>query len=216
MPTPLRVLSSLFGRSGARPREPWFRVLRVWNEVGDICEAECFADGHRKSIVEHTVHFLLLPGVHSGRSGRHTPPNAASESSLDIVPSHLYSLPHFQRSSQPSLVVPGTRMCWPSPFHLQLRVISRLEFNGERVTYHRDFWDVKDLVALVPGAKLAQYVGTRFAARALATVGHLGAWFWGEKSPDPDPGDAIPRSPNADNTLGLLGIDVESARPDVH
>ena len=104
----------------------------------------CFADGHRRSIVEHTIHVLVLPGLHAGVAGRQQGPTAAgacaSDSSLDVVSAHLYSLPHFQHTSQPALALPGTRVAWPSPLHMQLRVLSRLEFNGERVTHHRDFW----------------------------------------------------------------------------
>jgi len=132
-----------------------------------------------------------------------------SDSSLDVVTS-LYSLPHLQRSSQPALAFPGTRMTVPSPLHLKLRILTRLEFNDQsQVTHHRDFWDVKDLVALLPGAQIAQYVGTRLAARALAAVGNLGVWFFGHKRPDVEPDD-IEWASTADNSLGLLGIDVDS------
>ena len=159
MPRPLMLLSRVFGRKTA-PRDPWFPVLRIWSEVGDICDAESFGasracacvlslntvsvDGHRRSIVEHTIHVLVLPGLHAGGAGRQQGPTAAgacaSDSSLDVVSAHLYSLPHFQHTSQPALALPGTRVAWPSPLHMQLRVLSRLEFNGERVTHHRDFW----------------------------------------------------------------------------
>jgi len=210
MPKPLAMLSTLFRRSDA-PRDPWFRMLRVWSEVGDICETESF-DGHRKSMIEHTLNILLLPGVHSGRSGRQT--YSASDSSLDVVSSALYSLPHLQSSSQPSLAVPGTRMTWPSPLHLKLRIISRLEFNGERVTHHRDFWDVKDLVTLLPGAGIALYLSSRVTARALAAVGNIGAWLLGNKGFDAEPDDVQWTHP-ADNSLGLLGIDVESGHPGI-
>lgn len=76
--------------------------------------------------------------------------------------------------------------------------------------------DVKDLVALVPGAKLAQYVGTRLAARALATVGNVGVWLWGNKGANPRSGlEFCERGSVADNSLGLLGIDANSAAPTV-
>ena len=42
MPRPFSMLLSVFGRKTGGSQEPWFRVLRVWSEVGDICEAESF------------------------------------------------------------------------------------------------------------------------------------------------------------------------------
>lgn len=215
MPTPLSLAaSSLRGASGLRR---WFRVLRVWSEISDICETESF-DGHRKSVVEHSLHFLFLPGLHGGRTGRLTYPTAtaASESSLDMVSSNmLYSIPHFQRTSDPSLALPGTKLSWPSPLHFELRILSRIEFNGERVLHHRDIWDIKDLMALVPGAKLVQYIGTRLTARALTTIGNLGAWLWGGHVAHPhsaSTGGEAATTYSADNCLGLLDIDKDCPR----
>ncbi|KIJ56501.1 hypothetical protein M422DRAFT_22663 [Sphaerobolus stellatus SS14] len=201
MPRPL----SLIVRSS--PGEnPWFRILRIWSEVSDICETESF-DGHRKSIVEHTVHFLFLPGLHSGRIGRPLP---SSDSSSDIISSHnnhLFSIPHFQRTSDASLALPGTQLSWPSPLHFELRMLSRLEFTRERVLHHRDIWDVKDLVALVPGAKLVQYIGARVSARALAAMSNIGAWFWGWHIGSLSNTASGTVAHSADNCLGLLDID---------
>jgi hypothetical protein len=47
--------------------------------------------------------------------------------------------------------------------------MTRLSFNEQgRVTHHRDFWDVKDVIGLVPGLTLAQWMGTRLAAKGLS------------------------------------------------
>lgn len=53
MPKPLAMLASLFGKA-AGPRDPWFRVLRVWSEVGDICEAESF--GACRASATHAIY----------------------------------------------------------------------------------------------------------------------------------------------------------------
>ena len=36
------------------------------------------------------------------------------------------------------------------------------------MTYHRDIWDVKDFIGLLPGMTLAQWLGTRIAAVGLS------------------------------------------------
>jgi hypothetical protein len=47
--------------------------------------------------------------------------------------------------------------------------MTRLSFNEQgRVTHHRDFWDVKDVLGLVPGLTLAQWMGTRLAAKGFS------------------------------------------------
>ncbi|KAG8812676.1 hypothetical protein FRC17_001907, partial [Serendipita sp. 399] len=68
-----------------------------------------------------------------------------------------------------------------------------LTFNEQgRVSAHRDFWDVKDLVGgLVPGARAAQWVLTRLAARGFATASWLlvGDWtVWGGRKTRADGG----------------------------
>ena len=41
VPRPLAVLCALFGiKRESIWTDPWFRALRVWNEMGDICESE--------------------------------------------------------------------------------------------------------------------------------------------------------------------------------
>lgn len=79
-------------------------------------------------------------------------------------------------------MVPGIGVALPSPFHLQLRVFTRLSFNEQgRIIHHRDVWDMKDLVGLVPGGMLSQWVASRLAAQVLSAVSRLGAWVSDEK-----------------------------------
>jgi len=117
------------------------------------------SDGHRKTIIEHTLNVLLLPGIH--RDGHRT--SDTTDSLISTAGSQTCHL------SSPSLPVPGTSLSIPSPFHFKLHVITRLSFNEQgRVTHHRDFWDVKDVIGLVPGLTLAQWVGTRLAAKGFS------------------------------------------------
>ncbi|KAJ7639498.1 hypothetical protein FB45DRAFT_905795 [Roridomyces roridus] len=138
---------------------PMFQALRVWTEIGDICENETF-DGHRKTIVEHTLNILVLPGIH--RDSHYRP----TESSDSLVPRSPSS--HLPHPNAPGLPILGTSLTLPSPFHFKLHIITRLSFNEQgRITHHRDFWDVKDVMGLVPGVSLAQWIGTRLAAKSV-------------------------------------------------
>lgn len=120
------------------------------------------SDGHRKTIIEHTLNVLLLPGIHC--DGHRT--GDTSDSLISTTGSPVSQTRHL---SSPSLSVPGTSLSLPSPFHLSLHVITRLSFNEQgRVTHHRDFWDVKDVIGLVPGLTLAQWIGTRLAAKGVS------------------------------------------------
>jgi hypothetical protein len=108
----------------------------------------------------------------------------------------LHSLAH------PVLSLGGLAV--PSPFHLQLRIISKLTFNEQgRISAHRDFWDARDLIGLVPGATAAQWVLTRLAAKGLATA----SWFLSTRS-SRDELEETPRAMSDDNlnALGLLGV----------
>jgi len=79
---------------------------------------------------------------------------------------------------QPKLSIGGINL--PSPMHFQLRVLTRLSMNEQgRITHHRDFWDVKDLLGLVPGVSLAQWVMTRITGYSLSVLGRLGMWVFG-------------------------------------
>ncbi|KAJ7682094.1 hypothetical protein DFH06DRAFT_1160207 [Mycena polygramma] len=169
VPRPIAIVCTLFRlqppRAGFLARnfdDPLFQALRVWTEIGDICENESF-DGHKKTIVEHTLNILVLPGIH--REGSHR----VQPSSDSLITNASHGLSH------PGLPIPGTSLTVPSPFHFQLHIITRLSFNEQgRITHHRDFWDVKDVMGLVPGASLAQWIGTRLAAKGLTYL----ASFW--------------------------------------
>ncbi|KAJ7688680.1 hypothetical protein B0H17DRAFT_872825, partial [Mycena rosella] len=166
VPRPIAMFCTLFRlqppRAGFLARnfdDPLFQALRVWTEIGDLCENESF-DGHRKTIVEHTLNILILPGIH--RDGHYR-----AQPSSDSLVTHSTPLaashPH-----APGLGIPGTSLTVPSPFHFKLPIITRLSFNEQgRITHHRDFWDVKDVMGLVPGISLAQWIGTRLAAKSV-------------------------------------------------
>ncbi|TFK43881.1 hypothetical protein BDQ12DRAFT_596847 [Crucibulum laeve] len=172
VPRPLAVFCTLFriqppivGFFGQNSDDPLFQALRVWTDVGDICESESF-DGHRKAIVEHTLNVLLLPGIHCDGNAAHRFTNS-SDSLVNIAGFSSQSNPHHFIS--PSLPIPGTSFSVPSPLHFQLRVVTRLSFNEQGlVTHHRDIWDVKDVMGLVPGVSLAQWIGTRLTAAGLS------------------------------------------------
>ncbi|TDL29392.1 hypothetical protein BD410DRAFT_833705 [Rickenella mellea] len=176
VPRPLAMFKTLFRPTAAsEAKDPWFEALRVWSDIEDICESESF-DGHHMCIIEHAVNVLMLPGLHSEQRGADNP----SSDSLD-VPSSASSMFAGQFTygppPQPSLALPGLKgLSLPSPLHFKLRVLTRLSFNEQgRITHHRDFWDVRDVLGLLPGAQAAQWIGTRVAARGLS----LAAWFFG-------------------------------------
>lgn len=60
---------------------------------------------------------------------------------------------------------------------VSLPVHTRLSFNDSgRITHHQDIWDVKDVVNLVPGFGVAQWIGSRLMARSLSTA--FGMYEW--------------------------------------
>ena len=122
-------------------------------------------------IVEHTLNILLLPGIH--REG--TISHRVTVSSDSLVSSHGSNLIHSHKPFiTPSLPLPGTSIALPSPLHRKLRIITRLSFNEQGlVTHHRDIWDVKDVMGLVPGVSLAQWIGTRLTATSLSYFSRL-------------------------------------------
>ncbi|EMD40511.1 hypothetical protein CERSUDRAFT_111108 [Gelatoporia subvermispora B] len=171
VPRPMAVLYYLLGLTARESGETsWFRAVNIRNEITDICESDSF-DGHRKIMVEHTLHILLLPGLCSASAA----PGSAGHSSLSR-----------QGTSESQLALPGTpasrdgpwlsgvqpepafQLSPPSPLRLRLPVITRLTFNdGGKITHHRDFWDVKDLLSLIPGMGLAQWISTRVMAQSI-------------------------------------------------
>jgi hypothetical protein len=140
--------------------------------------------------VEHTLNILLLPGLHAERYLGHmnaAHPYALTSEAQRNTPSRSLHVSFSsgsgpQQPPLPTLMVPGIGVALPSPFHLQLRVFTRLSFNEQgRIIHHRDVWDMKDLVGLVPGGMLSQWVASRLAAQVLSAVSRLGAWVSDEK-----------------------------------
>jgi len=189
-PKPTSLLRNLLGLAHIpTDRESWFQISRMWTEVDDVCENESF-DGHRRCIVEHTLNILLLPGLHTERSLGHMnaahPYTLTSEAQRNSASRSLHvsfsSVGGPQQPSLPTLTVPGIGVTLPSPLHLQLHVFTRLSFNEQgRIIHHRDVWDLKDLVSLVPGGMLSQWVTSRLAARVLSAISRLGAWVSDEQ-----------------------------------
>ncbi|TCD67516.1 hypothetical protein EIP91_012321 [Steccherinum ochraceum] len=172
VPKPVALLFALFGMERtARWREPWFRALRVWSEIGDVCESDSF-DGHRKTIVEHTLNILLLPGLHPATF---LPSDALSRSSTSTDlsnPSHT-----LVRSPEQGL---GLHITLPSPLHLRLPIMTRLSFNDAgKITHHRDIWDAKDLLGLVPGMTLTQWISGRLVAQGIRGLVSMGNFVFG-------------------------------------
>ncbi|PVG03497.1 hypothetical protein CPB86DRAFT_869424 [Serendipita vermifera] len=236
---PRALLAWLFGWGPRRNEPPWFEAIKCWSEIGDIIAESEGWDGTKRTVVEHTLHILLLPNLHVPSSSTTKPALSRSSSNHDLVmqPHHgsTSSLHHqyahhyhnLHHHTHPLLSVRGFKL--PSPFHLQLRIITKLTFNEQgRITAHRDFWDIRDLTGMIPGARAAQWVLTRLAARGLATA----SWFLG-RSAAPSSTDSTDSNPNVDaaetehtpwrsgassagggraghddvlNTLGLLGV----------
>ncbi|KAG2151251.1 uncharacterized protein EDB93DRAFT_1140295 [Suillus bovinus] len=165
IPKPSKILRALVPRVPVKESvssDPWFRVLRIWSEIEEFNESETF-DGHKRSIVEHTLNILFFPDLHMGFNMPKSLSLRTSESTSANETVHELSL---VVPSTPSLPVPGTPFAVPSPLHLQLRVITRLSFNEQgQITYHRDVWDMRDVIGLVPGMRIAQWI-----------LGRAGAW----------------------------------------
>jgi len=161
IPKPLAMLYTLFrfappDEKDSFGSEPLCQAVRVWTDIGNLCDSDSF-DGHRKTIIEHTLNILFLPGIHS---------NDATAPTLSLT-THLHPAP-------PSLKVPLTSLVVPTPLHFQLHVITRLSFNEQgRITHHRDFWDVKDLMGMVPGLGLFHWISCRVAAQGLSLATRL-------------------------------------------
>lgn len=185
VPRPLSILHALLR---VRPpnkfdADPWFKAIRIWPEVDDISETESFGtfllffistviltshfalDGHKKSFVEYTLNVLFFPDLHTTYRMPKTlmlrrPPPSPTESQLSL------SVP-----ASPSLSIPGTPISVPSPLHFQLPVMTRLTFNEQgQITYHRDIWDFRDVVRLIPGARVALWIMARAGAWGLSWI----------------------------------------------
>lgn len=119
------------------------------------------------------------------------------------------------RPTHPILPFRGFNL--PTPFHLQLRIITKLTFNEQgRVSAHRDFWDVRDLTRLIPGGRAAQWVLSRLAGHVLAGASMLlrrrepavnVSGYEDIQTPRPVTVDTL-------NALGLAGVAQKSQAPD--
>ncbi|KAF8605296.1 hypothetical protein BDV93DRAFT_521631 [Ceratobasidium sp. AG-I] len=69
VPRPSALIAQVLGYNTSA-NQMW-DAWKVWSEIGTVCETESF-DGHRKSIVEHTIHFRLLGGSVHRRVRVHT------------------------------------------------------------------------------------------------------------------------------------------------
>lgn len=130
------------------------------------------------SVIEHTLNILIFPGLHSDFRGSETSHGdlVDATSSVSIATSIAVN-PHIP---QPCLNVPGLKkLGLPSPLHLKLHVLTRLSFNEQgRITRHRDFWDVRDVIGLVPGMTIAQWIGTRLTAHGLSLASRAASWVF--------------------------------------
>jgi hypothetical protein len=134
--------------------------------------------------VEHTLHVLFLPGIHSNhashtsRAGAFTP--AASDSSLDLTARITTAPIQSATQAQPGIPILGSHLSIPSPLHFTFHITTRLDFNDAgRISYHRDLWDVRDVLSLFPGGALAQWLASRVTAQSLSFAYHLGQWMLG-------------------------------------
>ncbi|KAK7049764.1 hypothetical protein VNI00_005795 [Paramarasmius palmivorus] len=209
IPRPIAVIYTLFGLElPTYINKPLLHALKAWSDIGDISETEGFGestdsnmvftdslialgllDGHRKTIVEHTLNVLVLPRWHT--DSMRSKYFAQSADSLLSAPSH---------PTHPALPIPGTSLTVPSPLHFQLHIITRLSFNEQgRITHHRDFWDIKDVMRLIPGVPLAQWIGTRVAALVLTYIARSWITSDGLSSSEPQ----IARSDDEDIEQGI-------------
>ncbi|KIY72203.1 hypothetical protein CYLTODRAFT_418182 [Cylindrobasidium torrendii FP15055 ss-10] len=170
IPRPLAAIMTLLRLTPpASYGDPLLHMVRCWNDVGQITEHETF-DGHHKAVVEHTLNVLFFPDIHVDADPHASLEFPSSDSLIHVGARSrsAMSSPTYHPGS-PSLPIPGTSLSLPSPLHFQLRIMTSLSFNEQmRICHHRDFWDIKDLMGLVPGMSLVQWVTSRLTARSLA------------------------------------------------
>lgn len=108
---------------------------------------------------------LFLPGLHgSGNVRQQRGRSLSNESSL-------YSYP--LTSSTASVGRSSINSGW-SPFHIRMRVTTRLLFNDAgRVVHHRDLIDLRDLIRGFPGGTLFQWLTSTVAAQSLSLFSRL-------------------------------------------
>ncbi|KAI3610786.1 hypothetical protein WG66_006838 [Moniliophthora roreri] len=192
IPRPLAVIYTLFGLElPSYINKPLFHALKAWTDIGDISETEGF-DGHRKTIIEHTLNILILPGIHTDSMR-----SAQFAQSTDSLLSSATSPSH---PAHPVLPVLGTSLTVPSPLHFQLHTITRLSFNEQgRITHHRDFWDIKDVMRLIPGMPFAQWIGTRVTALGLTYIAR--SWMKNDDRSSSEPQLTRPKSEDIEHGI---------------
>jgi hypothetical protein len=132
---------------------------------------------------------------------------------MDLQVSTNPSTGYLHKLAHPRLPFPGLNV--PSPFHLKLRIITKLTFNEQgRILYHRDWWDIRDLISLIPGAQPAQWILTRIAARGLSSAMRVGSWLVGGGPATGDEREHAHRnlSFSDPNLLGLDGLSSQGKR----
>ena len=139
---------------------------------------------------------------------------SASASTMDLLQvSTNPSTGYLHKLAHPRLPFPGLNI--PSPFHLKLRIITKLTFNEQgRILYHRDWWDIRDLISLIPGAQPAQWILTRLAAHGLSSAMRVGSWLVGGSSVTREDREYSYRnlSVSDPNLLGLDGLSLHGKR----
>lgn len=104
----------------------------------------------------------------------------------------------------------AARMLTTLARQVSLPVHTRLSFNDSgRITHHQDIWDVKDVLGLIPGVGIAQWIGSRVLAHGLASA--FDVYEWASSSAPRDgvkkEGDETPRGGGSLYTSGAPGSD---------
>lgn len=169
VPTPF----SLFGRYLKRADGlKWLTVAKLWSEVGEVLESDVY-DGHRRVVIEHTVYLLLLPDIFPPDSA---PPADSlalhtSASSISLSDTNFSGGPNTNSGGAHPSLGGAARMLTTLARQISLPVHTRLSFNDSgRITHHQDIWDVKDVLALIPGVGMMQWVGSRVLAHGLSVA----------------------------------------------
>jgi len=205
VPTPLSLLSGLFkGKDSMN----WLTLAKVWSEVGEVLESDVY-DGHRRVVIEHTVYLLFLPNVF--------PPEPASGSDAMTVhgSASSLSLPDSVNSANFGPIRHPTlggiaRLLTTLARQVSLPVHTRLSFNDSgHITHHQDIWDVKDVLCLVPGVGIAQWIASRALAHGLASAFDVYAWAFSVTGGQPikKEGDETPRGTSTITQAGSMATD---------
>ncbi|CDZ97738.1 hypothetical protein [Phaffia rhodozyma] len=179
----INMIKSIWGsqeNKNSQSEHGW-KVVSVWSEIGDVTESESF-DGFHVGILDHTLHISILPSLFPLRIFGHSPPlsdtNSSDSSPHPEVLSVTEVLPHFAGPGNKSLL------------HINLRIVTIFQFNDNGlISYHRDHWDVRDLIeGIIPFSGLAGSIGRYLGGLALRGLGTLaGGCGEGVRGPRPAP-----------------------------